>query len=120
MVARSAFSLKDLSVSVWRGFLSRCAKGDDNVFYTPSEMVLDHAGGNATAKHMLVHFHRLPILYFPFVIFPKLAMSERQVFFSPTIGFGDQWGVNFHLPFYWNIAPQRDATFVPITWPSRR
>ena len=89
---------------------SRCAKGDDNVFYTASEMVLDHAGGNATAKHMLVHFHRLPILYFPFVSFP-LSDERKTGFLFPTIGFGDQWGVNFHLPFYWNIAPQRDATF---------
>jgi LPS-assembly protein len=89
---------------------SRCAKDDDNVFYTASEMVLDHASGHATAKHMLVHFHRVPILYFPFVSFP-ISDERKTGFLFPTIGFGDQWGVNFHLPFYWNIAPQQDATF---------
>ena len=91
-------------------YYSRCAKDDDNVFYTASEMVLDHASGTATAKHMLVHFHRVPILYFPFVSFP-ISDERKTGFLFPTIGFGDHWGVNFHLPFYWNIAPQRDATF---------
>ena len=68
-------------------YYSRCAKDDDNVFYSASEMVLDHASGTATAKHMLVHFHRVPILYFPFVSFP-ISDERKTGFLFPTIGFG--------------------------------
>ncbi|MDP7218511.1 MAG: LPS assembly protein LptD, partial [Arenicellales bacterium] len=32
-------------------------------------------------------------------------------FLFPSLGYGESQGFNFHLPYYWNIAPERDATF---------
>ena len=73
-------------------------------------MCIRDSRGDGIAKHMVVHFHRLPILYFPYVAFP-ISDERRTGFLFPTFGFGDNWGFNFRVPFYWNIAPQRDATF---------
>ncbi len=52
----------------------------------------------------------VPILYFPWLIFP--VKNERQSgFLFPDIGSSSKWGPEVTIPFYWAIAPNQDATF---------
>jgi len=89
---------------------SSCVAGDDTVLMEASEITLDHATGIGIGKHLKVRFFDVPILYFPTVSFP-LTDERKTGFIFPTFGYGQDWGFNFRLPFYWNIAPDQDATF---------
>ena len=89
---------------------SSCVAGDDTVLMEASEIILDHATGIGIGKHLKVRFFGVPILYFPTVSFP-LTDERKTGFLFPTLGYGQDWGFNFRLPFYWNIAPDQDATF---------
>ena len=89
---------------------SSCVAGDDTVLMEASEIILDHATGIGIGKHLKVRFFDVPILYFPTVSFP-LTDQRKTGFLFPTFGYGQDWGFNFRLPFYWNIAPDQDATF---------
>jgi LPS-assembly protein len=65
--------------------------------------------GYGTAKHAAFFVRRVPILYFPYIIFP--AKTKRQTgFLPPSLGYSDRNGMDFELPFFWAISPQTDAT----------
>ncbi|OUM01435.1 LPS-assembly protein LptD [Variovorax sp. JS1663] len=49
---------------------------------------------------------------FPSLSFP-LGNDRKSGFLPPTIGVGNLNGVDMTVPYYWNIAPNRDATFYP-------
>ena len=52
----------------------------------------------------------IPVLYFPWAIFP--VKRERQSgFLFPGFGTSSKWGPEINIPFYWVIAPNQDATF---------
>ena len=77
-----------------------------------SQVRLDRESQQGTAKHMVLRFNRVPFLYFPYARFP---ISEERLsgFLNPAIGNSDKLGAQFKLPYYWNIAPNYDATFTP-------
>ena len=89
---------------------SRCVAGDDSVMIEASEITLDHASGIGTGEHLKVRFYGVPIAYAPRLSFPINDERKSGLLF-PTVGYGENWGFNFQVPYYWNIAPQRDATF---------
>jgi LPS-assembly protein len=49
---------------------------------------------------------------FPSLSFP-LSNDRKSGFLPPTIGLSSVNGVDITVPYYWNIAPNRDATFYP-------
>ena len=65
-----------------------------------------------TAHHAWVQFMGLPILYSPWMDFP-LNDQRKSGFLSPIFGSTTKGGKEFTLPYYWNIAPNRDATIAP-------
>jgi LPS-assembly protein len=66
--------------------------------------------GYGTAKHAAFFVKRVPLLYFPYIIFP--AKRERQTgFLPPSIGYSERSGIDFELPFFWAISEQTDVTF---------
>jgi len=89
---------------------SRCVAGDDSVLIEASEITLDHASGIGTGEHLRVRFYGVPIAYAPRLSFPITDERKSGLLF-PTIGYGKNWGFNLEVPYYWSIAPQRDATF---------
>ncbi|VTU39800.1 Organic solvent tolerance protein [Variovorax sp. PBL-H6] len=49
---------------------------------------------------------------FPSLSFP-LSNDRKSGFLPPTVGVSSVNGVDVTVPYYWNIAPNRDATFYP-------
>ena len=52
----------------------------------------------------------IPVLYFPWAMFP-VKRDRQSGFLFPEFSNSSKWGPEFRLPFYWNIAPNQDATF---------
>ena len=64
------------------------------------------------AHGAVVSFKGVPVLPIPAISFP-LTDKRKSGLLPPTIGVGTDNGVEVVLPYYWNIAPNRDATFTP-------
>ena len=64
------------------------------------------------ATGAVLRFKNVPILGFPKVSFP---LSDKRVsgLLSPTLGSGSVNGFEIRQPYYFDIAPNRDATFSP-------
>ncbi|MCJ7662770.1 MAG: LPS assembly protein LptD, partial [Desulfobacterales bacterium] len=51
----------------------------------------------------------IPVLYFPWAIFP-VKRDRQSGFLFPDFGNSSKWGPEITIPFYWAIAPNQDAT----------
>lgn len=64
------------------------------------------------ANNAVVRFKNVPILAFPKVSFP-LSDKRKSGLLPPTVSMGSTNGFEFRQPYYFDIAPNRDATFSP-------
>jgi LPS-assembly protein len=54
----------------------------------------------------------IPVLYLPYFTFP-VNKERKSGFLYPKISTTDRSGFEVELPYYWNIAPNFDATITP-------
>lgn len=59
-----------------------------------------------------VRFKGVTLIYLPWISFP-LSNARQSGFLFPTIGSSGSNGATLAVPYYWNIAPNRDLTFTP-------
>lgn len=79
---------------------------------------LDQEEEVGEARGAVLSFKGVPILPVPALSFPTGDKRKSGVL-PPTIGLDNKSGLELTLPYYWNIAPNRDATLYP-TLMSRR
>jgi LPS-assembly protein len=70
------------------------------------------------AEGASLNFMGVPVLPIPSISFP-LSDKRKSGFLPPTIGLDNLNGVELTVPYYWNIAPNRDATFFPAIMTKR-
>ena len=75
-------------------------------------MDLDRLTDVGVARNASVYFKDVPIFYTPWMDFP-LTSRRKTGFLAPAIGTSNNSGFEVELPFYWNMAPNRDYTFAP-------
>ena len=73
---------------------------------------IDRENNEGNAENAVLEFKGLPILPLPALSFP-LSEERKSGWLPPTIGLDNKSGLDLAVPYYWNIAPQRDATFTP-------
>ena len=56
----------------------------------------------------------VPVFYTPYLAHPDPSADRRSGLLAPAIGGGGNLGFSFALPYYWNIAPDKDATLTPL------
>jgi LPS-assembly protein len=89
-----------------------CRATDPDWQVKMSSLVIDRDQQVANAYHARIDFKKVPILYTPWMDFP-LNHQRKSGFLSPTFGGTNTSGSELLLPYYWNIAPNYDATFTP-------
>ena len=90
---------------------STCPQAEDDLFLQASELVIDQEDGSATAENVEINFMGHPVLSLPWISFP-IDDQRRSGFLFPGFGYSDASGLILEVPYYWNIAPERDATLV--------
>ena len=70
------------------------------------------------AKDMQLRFKDVPILAAPSLSFP-LNSSRQSGLLAPLIGIDTVSGIEVSSPYYWNIAPNRDATLTTTVMTKR-
>jgi LPS-assembly protein len=89
-----------------------CPPGQDDWFLRVRDMELDRVTEIGQARNAIVEFKGLPIFYVPWLSFP-LSDKRKSGFLTPTFGTTGRSGFEVEMPYYWNIAPNMDATFAP-------
>ncbi len=89
-----------------------CRPGNHDWAIHTSDLKLNKDTGQGAARNAWLEFKGIPLVYTPYISFP---LDDRRLtgFLTPSFGFSDKNGFDAELPFYWNIAPDYDATFRP-------
>jgi len=88
-------------------------RADDPDWYLRSEsLVLDQNEEEASGEHASLVFKDRTILAAPWFAF-SLSNARRSGLLAPTFSLNSTSGAELLLPYYWNIAPNRDFTFYP-------
>jgi LPS-assembly protein len=91
---------------------SACPPGNNAWSIKAARLKLDQAQGIGVAHHARVRVKGVPVAYTPYLRFP-IDNRRRSGFLIPSIGNSDSRGFEFVQPYYWNIAPNLDATLSP-------
>jgi LPS-assembly protein len=86
-----------------------CEAGVDDWYIKASEISLNDYTDTGSAKNARIEFKGVPILYTPYISF-SFNNQRKSGFLAPTIGSTSRSGFEALVPYYWNIAPNMDAT----------
>ena len=74
---------------------------------------MDFEANEGIAENAVLRFYGVPILGAPVLSFP-LTDERKSGWLPPSINLDSKSGLQFSIPWYWNIAPNRDATLTPL------
>ncbi len=73
---------------------------------------LDQDKQQGTAKNVTFKVGNTPIFYLPWLSF-SLNNQRKSGFLSPSLQVSEQFGLAIAMPYYFNLAPDYDATLTP-------
>ena len=63
--------------------------------------------------HAKIYLFNVPFIYLPYFSHPDPSVNKRTGFLMPTIESNNNLGEKFSIPYFLDIAPNRDITFTP-------
>ena len=90
-----------------------CEPGNDDWFVEAREIDLDYDEQTGTARGARLRFLGTSIAGTPYASFP-LENRRKSGVLAPQYAQTTLRGAELGLPFYWNIAPEQDATLTPV------
>lgn len=94
------------------GTFTSCLPGDNSWSVVGSEVIQDREEQVAEIWNARVKLGAVPIFYSPYLQLP-IGDRRRSGFLIPSAKYSNANGLQLAVPYYWNIAPQFDATITP-------
>ena len=91
---------------------TNCDLGRDDWYMKVRELDIDRLRDVGVAHDATLYFEQVPILYSPWMDFP-ISSGRKSGFLPPTFGTSNSTGLEFSVPYYWNIQPNLDYTIEP-------
>ena len=95
-----------------------CEPGREDWILHAREIELDFQEEEGEASGPRLRFFDTTILASPWAIFP-LGDRRRSGLLTPYYAQTTARGLELGIPYYWNIAPEHDATFTPVVMARR-
>jgi LPS-assembly protein len=89
-----------------------CPGEEPEWLLTAKELELNFDNGVGTAKGAKLEFFDIPFIYLPYMTFP-INDQRKSGFLYPLVSTANDNGFEIGIPYYWNIAPNQDATLTP-------
>lgn len=114
---RMDFLSEDVAVVI-DGTYSTCAGTDPDWYLKADTLRLDAGRDVGMASRTVVYFKGVPIIGAPALSF-SLSGARRSGWLPPSVGLSSKGDSEVTLPYYFNIAPNRDLTLTPRLIASR-
>lgn len=95
-----------------------CSPKDNAWEIKANRIAIDAATHTGVARDAVLKMRDIPIFYAPYFSFPT-NKDRKSGFLIPVPNYSSQGGFDLSVPYYWNIAPNYDATITPHAY-SRR
>jgi LPS-assembly protein len=94
------------------GTFTSCLPNDNSWSIAGSEIIQDNEEQLAEIWNARFNIGPVPVFYSPYLQIPT-GDKRRSGFLLPSGKYSSNNGIQIGLPYYWNIAPNFDATFTP-------
>lgn len=101
LIDRDHAEMKEMSYTT-------CPPGKEGWLLKANSLELDYATNTGEAWNTTLRFKGVPFIYIPYINFP--LHGRKSGLLAPSAGTSDSRGTDITVPYYWNIAPHRDAT----------
>ena len=91
---------------------STCPPGHEDWDLQVSEFRMDQATNTGEVWNARLHVLGVPVMYLPYLNFP-ISDKRKSGFLAPLFAASGRSGTELTVPYYWNIAPNYDATIAP-------
>lgn len=95
-----------------------CAPTDKKWQIKADKITINKESFSGVARNAYLEIGDTPVLYVPYMSFPT-TKRRKSGFLMPIYGYTNVSGFDFGFPYYFNIAPNLDATFVPHVYSFR-
>ena len=95
-----------------KGTFTTCEPGREDWRMEADQLELDYEAKEGVARGARLRFFDTTILNVPWMPF-SLENQRKTGFLTPTYLRSTRRGLGVGVPFYWNIAPEMDATLTP-------
>lgn len=89
-----------------------CPEDNEVWSLTAKQITLNTNKGKASARSAALRLKGIPVLYLPYATYP-ISNKRKSGLLLPTLRTSNQRGLEISTPWYWNIAPNYDATLTP-------
>ncbi len=103
---------KNRYIILKNGSFTSCPVDDSTWNIKGTTIIHDNEEQLLEAWNAVFSIGKVPVLYSPYLQLPT-GNKRRSGLLIPIFGYDSIDGVDFALPFYWNIAPNYDATLTP-------
>ena len=102
----------DRSIDLEDATYTQCEPGAEDWAIGATTIHLDREKGQGIARNATLRVQDVPVLYTPYLRFP---IDDRRMsgFLWPVFTNSSQNGLDVSTPYYFNLAPNYDATLVP-------
>lgn len=111
-IAKTVNRQSDGVVTIYQGTYSACPPLSREWYLGAKNLKLNKNTGRGEAYNVFFYLGDVPVLYTPYFSFP-IDKRRKSGFLYPTFGHSSTSGYELGVPFYWNIAPNYDATITP-------
>lgn len=94
------------------GTFTSCLPGDNSWSVVGSQIIEDRQEEVAEIWNARFHIGPVPVFYSPYMQLP-IGDKRRSGFLIPNANYSSNNGFGVTVPYYWNIAPNYDATITP-------
>lgn len=91
---------------------SGCECAEPSWYIKSQSVDLDFDENEGVARNGVLYFKDVPILASPYLTFP-IKKERKSGFLLPTYGVSSRSGFDLQTPYYFNLAPNYDATLFP-------
>lgn len=103
---------EDAVVRLKDGTYTRCEPGENTWHLKGNNITLNPATGFGTATNVTLRVKDVPVFYTPYIYFP-IDDRRQSGFLAPSLSSSSDNGLTLQTPYYFNLAPNYDATLYP-------
>lgn len=102
----------DAVIRLKDGTYTRCEPGNNAWHVSGNNVTLDPNTGFGSATNVTLRVKNIPVFYTPYLHFP-IDDRRQSGFLAPTLSSSSDNGLTIQTPYYFNLAPNFDATLYP-------